>query len=282
MQLSRVPTPEDWDRWGTHRAYNFHLYEGLLSTTTALERLCKLALSAWDYLNLDTFNPVKSFSHNIKKLFKQVDEIDLSTLSFNRNSQPISPVKNPSDFTTSLVELLTYYSNGLGRYEHLESLSKRTGDNKKPRMSVSDLWFNLASSADKQPDWLIERCAYPEIMTFTLQNIAETTGADFIETAVVNRFEFNYGAPLAPKSANVALRCFEYAHWISKIISTICDEINYSQTSQKRIFPLLSECLVSLRAPQQLWFENEILFVEDYETTMESVKEFQSNTDESD
>ncbi|BAU95233.1 hypothetical protein N24_0971 [Corynebacterium suranareeae] len=277
--------PKKWDCWESHRAYNFHLYEGLLSTTTALERLCKLALSAWDYLNLDTFKPVKSFGHNIDKLFKQVDEIDLSALSFNRNSRPITPVKNPSDFTTALVELLTHYSNGPGRYEHLESLSKGTADNKQPLRSVTDHWFKLASSVGKPPDWLIERCAYPETMAEALQNIANTTGADFIEAAVVNRFEFNYGAPLFPDSANVVLRCFEHAHWISNIISIICDEINFSQTTQlfpNRVFPDLSELLVSLRSSPQFWFEYEILFVEDYETTMESVKSFYQNRNETD
>lgn len=285
LQLSRVPIPTNQFTEMNHQAFNFHLYEGMLSVTTALERLCKLTLSSWGYLTTGKFPRVQNFGHNIGDLFRRIEEIDFSEISTQITMPSGKEVEGSSNFDAPLVALMTYYASGHGRYAYLDSLSALSDGREVPR-SVSDEWLTIVRDAKPVPDWLQERCQYPEIMSNALQMLANETGAFFVETAVVSRFEFEYGAPLVSESANVALQCFDYAQWVSAIFKLVSHEIIYPSSSNPysaRVFPTVSEMLASLLGPQELWFENNILFVDDYQTTMESVMDFHSsNTEQTD
>lgn len=244
-RLCAVPLAED--ALFVSDVHTYPLHVGLHAYTSGLERLCKLTIACDGFVNNGEFPPVRAFSHKIADLLDAVEALKVRG----------APARPFDELDPTLTEMLERFASGLGRYEYLDFL----GNDQTP-VTTLQTWKELCRKAELSEHGLkilvLRQGAVEALRELCTQGDLEATGWAVIEA---------YDSPLYSRSAAVALRLFQKAHWIAATL----DKVSYYTHEH---LPILGEAMQELRASPDDFFQYSIAQIDDADVTAEELADF--------
>lgn len=265
-RLVFVPTDPGSARWGSNDR-NYALHVGMYNYAAGLERLCKLTISCNEYLATGEFPPLKQYSHKIQKMLDAVETLPRPSTGPGLAPQPAKYLIRPSDvLAPELMEMVERFAGGLGRYEHLDSLSKENTE-----VRTYNDWSALAEKApasDEISKLIATKRAIADIFEL------EMTSAG-LEATMRSLME-DLSLPLDERSVGVVLSLFRTARWVAATL-------NLASYYTSEEIPLLGEVVSpKLIQPSEDFFRYQIVRIQDQEVVNEELTEAYTRVNQSD
>ena len=256
-QLVSVPTDPGMAQWGSNER-NYKLHVGMYNYAAGLERLCKLTISCNEYVATGKFPPLKQYSHWIQRMLDAVENLPTPSTGPGAAANPAKYLTRPVDaLEPDLMGMVERFAASLGRYEHLDSLSKDDAEVK----TYND-WSALAARAPVTEE--VRR------LISTREAIAKVFESEMIDAgleATMQTLVDDLSLPLDEPSVGVVMSLFRMARWVA---ATLDLASYYTSTDLPFLGEVVSPKLIQ---PAEDFFRYQIVRIEDQEVVDDELKE---------
>jgi hypothetical protein len=258
-RLCQVPTPDDLVL-GRPEGTRYALHVGMHSFTSGLERLCKLAISCYGYCTEGKFPNLRQYSHSISKLLGALEGLDFEQFDGSRGLY-LKPEPDPLD--PELTTALDRFSQGMGRYEYLDSLAST-----EPLVDMFTSWCELCARSALNEE-ISSMLSLRGVMPDAIFAGCNAVGAE-IEPLIMPYIDNDLGLPMFRSSVAVAMALYRKARWAAACLSAASTHSFWHQRSG--LVPLLSEIVdPALVLPSSLFFECHVARFGDAQSIEETV-----------
>ncbi len=257
------PTRQGYLQRGASFEHSIH--SGLFSLTTGIERLGKLAMSAYVLRRDGRYPSVRRYSHDVSLLLKDLADLDLAGIAANEYAAQSPDLSVYADH----ISLMTDYAKGQQRYEFLDSLAADAAD--AAGEGLYERWSDLVHRVSRSDADLMRVCVVPQLLPEALYSVVQDEQI-LIEPYLESYFPININI----ESLTVAMEFFRLVRWVAAILSSISKQIFYHdpRTSGVPTFPYLSEIIDHhLLHPPADFAAWEILRLGDLDITLETIQE---------
>lgn len=232
----------------------YRVHSALLSLTTGVERMGKLAIALDGWSEESGFLKVKNLSHHIDSIATRMASLQIQD---QQNRGWIFGVHEVSEAQIYL-DFMTKYASGQGRYEHLDSLDKG-----EETIGLYQQWMELVDIAEPEP-------ALNRLVQLP-QRIATVFHESQLDEVLYDPYLDNFlPMDLDPKSLSVALDFFRIARWFGTTLSLISARMFRDSAAD---IPYLPEVIDRyLLHEEEDFVSYYILGLGDLEATVESVE----------
>lgn len=246
---------------------DYPLHLGLADFTSGLERLAKITICLSGQSREGSFAEVRGYGHNITRLLRQLETIELP-----QESQAKLPDPPEIPREEELVDLLTKFAN-TWRYENIDFIATQK---KQPQLNQD--WRRIATN-ESVPDFVEHLIALRYAAEEGLNRAITQTDSGFsFDLALSGWLDAENESPVFAPSSSVALQLQRLSKWVADVHATLVSELQSSRPQQLNI-PFLEEATVYLRTPPADFFAFTVMRFGDYEMLAEELEAWFKKTD---
>lgn len=222
--------------------------------TSGLERLCKLTLACYGFLETGEFGKVCKYSHGLTDLVNAVEALDLNKTRSDPWCHDFRPV---DEFGDKLIGWLDRYASGTGRYEIIDSLSNDWAE-----VLTWEKWTELCSMGTVSAR-VKGSIGLKQVSTDALTHAMLKQGLELSAGPMLEAFD----TPLSVEASAVGIAMYRRARWIA---STLVALTQYTHAG----LAILSEVLYVLQGPSDEFYSVEVARISDEESVSEELGEY--------
>lgn len=222
--------------------------------TSGLERLCKLTLACYGFLDTGEFSKVRKYSHGLSSLLDAVEALDFSKIKLDPPRYHSRPI---DEYEDELITWLERYATGTGRYEIIDSLS-----NNRVEVLTWEIWTQLCSigvvSENVKRSIGLRYVAARAVSHAVVEQELELSAEPMLEA---------FDVPLSEEASAVGIAMYRRARWVA---ATLIALTHYTSEG----LPILSEVLYALQGTSDGFYTAEVARISDEGPVSEELGEY--------